>query len=191
MKDNKKVVIRKGKQYYQIKVCNSLLKLPLFEVAPKTKIALFNILGETKLIQKIARSMAKKLPKNANVIATPEVKSVCLAYELSKVLKIPYVVIRKHVKPYMLNSLQEEVVSITTGKPQSLWLDGRDLHLMKKKKVIIVDDVISTGNTLEGLRRLMKKAEAKIVAETAVFTEGDKEKWEEIISLGHLPIFKF
>lgn len=189
MKKNSKVIIKKGKEYYQIRICKSLLELPLFEVAPKTKIALFNILGETELIQKIAQNLAKKLPENADVIIAPEVKSICLAYELSRVLKIPYVIIRKHKKPYMHNCLKEEVISITTGKPQDLWLDGKDLKLVKNKRIIIVDDVISTGSTLEGLRRLAKKIKAKVIAQAAVFTEGDKEKWKDIISLGHLPVF--
>lgn len=191
MKENSKIIVKKGKQYYQVKICGSFLELPLFEVAPKTKIALFNILGETELIQKIAQSLAKKLPTNADVIVAPEVKSVCLAYEMSKILKIPYVIIRKHKKPYMLNCLNSEVISITTGEPQNLWLDGKDAKIIKNKRVIIIDDVISTGNTLEGLRRLLKEAKARVIAESAVFTEGDKEKWKDVVSLGHLPVFKF
>ncbi|MCL5432487.1 MAG: adenine phosphoribosyltransferase [Patescibacteria group bacterium] len=189
-RNKKKIITRRGKSYYRVEICRSIVDLPLFEIAPKTKIALFNILGETTLITKIARAITQKLPKNADIIITPEVKSVCLAYELSKITKIPYVVVRKHKKPYMLNSIQEEVISITTGKPQSLWLDGKDRNSIKNKKVILIDDVISTGNTLTGLRGLVKKSGGKIVAEAAVFTEGDREKWRNIIALGHLPIFK-
>lgn len=190
MKNDSKLIANNGQYYYRVKLCKSFIDLPLFEVTPKTKIALFNILGETRLVEKIAKELAKKISKKGQVIVTPEVKSVCLAYELSKQIKIPYVVIRKTCKPYMLNSLKQQVISITTGKPQNLWLDGKDRNLLKGKKVILVDDVISTGNTLNALRKLMKKAEAEVVEESAVFTEGDKEKWKHIISLGHLPIFK-
>lgn len=190
MKKAYKLVTKDGKFYYTVKLCKSFINLPLFEVKPKTKIALFNILGQTKLIQEIAKELSKKLDKETEVIVAPEVKSICLAYELSKLLKIPYIVIRKNCKPYMQNSLKEEVVSITTGKSQNLWLDGKDRNMLKGKNVVLVDDVISTGGTLNALRKLMKKAEAKVIDEAAVFTEGDKEKWKDIISLGHLPIFK-
>lgn len=176
--------------FYRLKVNRTTLDLPLFEVSPGIKIAIFNMFGETALVKKFAKALAKKYPPKAEVIVTAEAKSICLAYELSSILKIPYIVIRKSLKPYMVNSIGEEVVSITTGKPQSLWLDGKDVSLLKNKKVVIVDDVISTGGTLEGLRRLMDKAQAKVIAESAVFTEGHEEKWKSIISLGHLPVFK-
>lgn len=186
---NNQIITKNNQYYYRTKICKTVLELPLFEVNPSTKIALFNILGETSLVRQIAKSLAKKIPKRAEIIATPEVKSVCLAYELSHQLKIPYVVIRKTLKPYMVGSLGVEILSITTGKPQMLWLDGKDVELIKHKNVLLVDDVISTGSTLEGLRKLMQKARATVIAESAVFTEGDKKKWSKVISLGHLPVF--
>ena len=105
-------------------------------------------------------------------------------------MQLPYVVTRKIKKPYMVNSLKAEVMSITTGKPQTLWLDGKDRKLLKDKSVAIVDDVISTGSTLIGLRKLLEQVNAHVIAEVAVFTEGDEKKWPDIISLGNLPIFK-
>ena len=116
-------------------------------------------------------------------------KSIPLAHALSVRLGIPYVVVRKILKPYMVNSISTEVVSITTGKPQTLYVDGKDIALLQGKRVILVDDVVSTGSTLRGLRQLMDQAKATVVAEAAVFTEGDKEKWNHIIALGHLPLF--
>lgn len=190
MKNEPKIIKKAGKRYYQIQICDEIRNLPLFKVPPKLEIALFNILGETKLVEKVARALAKKLPKNIDVIITPEVKSVCLAYELSKVLKVPYIVLRKTLKPYMLNSLSAEVLSITTGKSQSLYLDGKDRKLLTNKNVCLIDDVISTGSTVFGMRKMMQKAKAKIVAESAVFTEGEDETWKNVISLGHLPLFK-
>lgn len=184
------VISKNGRQYYRLKVCQTKVELPLFEVAPKVKIALFNMLGETKLIRKFAKELARKLPSDIQAIITPEVKSVCLAYEISHLLKIPYIVARKTRKPYMVDSIGDETLSITTGKPQQIWLDGKDTNLVKGKRVVIVDDVISTGGTLEGLRRLMKKARGKVVAEAAVFTEGNQKKWKKVIALGHLPVFK-
>jgi adenine phosphoribosyltransferase len=86
-------------------------------------------------------------------------------------------------------ALQAETLSITTGQPQILILDEKDKDLMRGKKVVILDDVISTGSTLQGMRLLMDKAEAEVVAEAAIFTEGEKAQWMHIIALGHLPLF--
>lgn len=183
-------IIKKGnREYYRIKLCGLIRDLPLFEVVKGQRIVIINILGDTELVKRIAKALVKKLPKVADVLVTPEVKSIPLAYELSRILKIPYIVARKIKKPYMVDSLSHKVISITTGKPQTIWLDGKDRFILKGKKVIIVDDVISTGATLKGLRNLVKKAGAIIIAETAIFTEGDPKKWLKIISLGNLPVF--
>jgi adenine phosphoribosyltransferase len=99
------------------------------------------------------------------------------------------VVARKVRKPYMVNCIEAEVVSITTGAPQTLYIDGKDTSLVQGKRAVLVDDVISTGSTLRGMRLLMEKANASIVGEMAVFTEGDDADWSNVISLGHLPIF--
>jgi len=89
----------------------------------------------------------------------------------------------------MGDALQAETLSITTGEPQTLILDEKDRRLLDGKRVVIVDDVISTGSTLQGMRLLIQKAGAKVVAETAIFTEGERAKWADIIALGHLPVF--
>jgi adenine/guanine phosphoribosyltransferase-like PRPP-binding protein len=188
MSKNWKLITKKSKQYYRIKLCGLVRDLPLFQVAPGIRIAIFNILGDTELVEKVGLALSKKLPK-ADLLVTAEVKSVPLSYEVSRRLKIPYVVLRKIVKPYMVGAIKSQVVTITTGKPQDLWLDGKDKNMLKGKKVVIIDDVISTGATLKGMRKLIKKVGAKIVAEAAVFTEGDPQKWKKIISLGNLPVF--
>jgi len=120
---------------------------------------------------------------------TAEAKSIPLAYALSVETKKPYVVLRKSYKPYMGDALKAETLSITTGQPQVLLLDEKDRELVQDKKVVIVDDVISTGSTLQGMRMILGKANANIVAETAILTEGDRAQWMHIISLGHLPLF--
>jgi adenine phosphoribosyltransferase len=89
----------------------------------------------------------------------------------------------------MGDAIRAETLSITTGEPQTLILDEKDRKLIKGKKIVLVDDVISTGSTLQGMRMVIEKAEAKIVAETAILTEGERSKWDNIISLGHLPLF--
>ena len=184
-----RLITKSGKQFYRIKICSLIRDLPLFEVAPGVKIAILNILGDTILVEKIGSALAKKLPK-ADVLVTAEVKSVPLVYEIARRLKLPYIVLRKICKPYMIGSIKSQVVTITTGKPQELWLDGKDKKILKGKKVVLVDDVISTGATLEGIRKLVKKAGGKVVGQAAIFTEGEAKKWKDIISLGNLPIFK-
>jgi adenine phosphoribosyltransferase len=89
----------------------------------------------------------------------------------------------------MGDALKAETLSITTGQPQILILDEKDRELIQGKKVVIVDDVISTGSTLQGMRMVLEKADAKIVREVAILTEGDRAQWMHIISLGHLPLF--
>ena len=176
-------------EYYTVTVASVARHLPLFEVAPGLKIAIFNMLGDTEVVEAAADALAPKLPE-ADALFTPEVKAIPLAHALSVRMGIPYVVVRKIVKPYMVGAISTEVISITTGKPQTLYLDGKDIHLLRGKRVILVDDVVSTGSTLKGLRQLMAQAGATVVAEAAVFTEGDKEQWNHIIALGHLPLFK-
>lgn len=178
-----------GRNYYEVNICGIKRYLPLFRVADGVSIALFNILGETELVRKAAEALAGRLDRSVDCLVTPEVKSIPLAYEMACVLKVPYVVARKIKKPYMTNALGEKVVTITTGKPQTIWLDGKDRELVKDRNVALVDDVVSTGATFLGLRRLMKSAGANVVSEVAIFTEGDSKKWKHVIALGNLPVF--
>lgn len=175
---------------YAVKIAGVERELRLFEIKPGLKIAILNILGDTELVQACARELSKKLRGiKFDVLVTAEAKSIPLAYALSVETKKPFVVLRKTYKPYMGEALKAETLSITTGQPQTLILDEKDRELMKEKKVVILDDVISTGSTLQGMRILMEKAGANVVAESAILTEGERAKWEHIIALGHLPLF--
>lgn len=175
---------------YPIKIGNVERNLRLFEIKPGVRIAIINILGDTELVTACANELGKKLSANDyDVIVTAESKSIPLAHALSVVTKKPYVVLRKDYKIYMGDAIQTETLSITTGKPQKLILDEKDIPLLKGKKAAIVDDVISTGSTLNGMRNILEKAGATITIEAAIFTEGDQSKWEHIVALGHLPVF--
>jgi adenine phosphoribosyltransferase len=179
-----------NRQVHSIEIAGIKRDLPLFEIKPGLKIAILNILGDTELVQACARELAKKLQDvDYDILVTAEAKSIPLAYALSVETKKPYVTLRKTYKPYMGDALQAETLSITTGQPQVLILDEKDRYLIKNKKVVIVDDVISTGSTLQGMHMILDKAQANIVAETAILTEGDRAQWMHIISLGHLPLF--
>lgn len=163
-------------------------ELPVVQVGPDVAVALFNMLGDTDVVEAAATALAKLLPSDIDTLVTPEVKAVPLAHALSRVSGKPYVVARKTEKPYMLNPVTRTVISITTGKPQLLVLDGSDIPLIKGKKVAIVDDVVSTGSTLKGLCELMEEVGGTVAAVLAVFTEGTTR--EDVIALGHLPLFK-
>ena len=175
---------------HTVEVAGIKRDLRLFEIKPGLKIAILNILGDTEFVQVCAKELALKLKDtDYDVLVTAEAKSIPLAYALSAETKKPYVVLRKSYKPYMGDALTAETLSITTGQPQTLILDEKDRELVKGGKVVIVDDVISTGSTLQGMRMILDKAGATVVAETAIFTEGDRAQWSNIISLGHLPLF--
>ncbi len=175
---------------YAVEVAGLKRDLRLFEIKPGLKIAILNILGDTELVQACAKELSAKLKEvKYDVLVTAEAKSIPLAHALSVETKKPYVILRKTYKPYMGDALKAETLSITTGQPQTLILDEKDREMMKGKKVVIVDDVISTGSTLQGMRMVLDKAGATVQAEAAIFTEGDRAQWMHIIALGHLPLF--
>ncbi len=176
--------------FYPVEVAGIHRDLPLFEIKPGLRIAILNILGDTELVQACAKALADLLKDvEFDALVTAETKSIPLAYALSLETNKPYVILRKSYKPYMGNAMQAETLSITTGEPQTLYLDEKDLRFMENKRVIILDDVISTGSTLQGMRLLMQRTGANVVGEAAIFTEGERAKWSKIISLGHLPVF--
>jgi adenine phosphoribosyltransferase len=179
-----------GRETYSIEIAGLKRDLRLFQIKPGLRIAILNILGDTELVQACARELGKQLKDvKFDVLVTAEAKSIPLAYALSAEMKKPYVILRKSYKPYMGDALRAETLSITTGEPQILVLDEKDRELLKGKKVLVVDDVISTGSTLQGMHMVIEKAGATIVKEAAILTEGERSKWDKIVSLGHLPLF--
>ncbi len=161
--------------------------LPVIEVAPGVSVALLNLLGDTELTEEAGKLLAALLPPEVDVLVTPEVKAVPLAHVISRITGKPYIVARKTEKPYMSAPVTREVVSITTGKPQLLVVDGFDVPKIKDHNVAIIDDVVSTGGTLRSLGALMKDIGGHVTATLAVFTEGDER--DDVIALGHLPLY--
>ncbi len=175
---------------YSVEVAGVKRDLRLLAIQPGVRIAIVNILGDTEWVQAVSKELAEKLrPYNLDILVTPEAKSIPLAYGIAVELGLPYVVLRKSLKPYMGDALRSETLSITTGQPQTLYLDENDRALIAGKRVALIDDGISTGSTLQGMRLIMDKADAKVVVEAAIFTEGDRAKWSNIVALGHLPVF--
>ncbi len=173
--------------YYTVELCGIKRNLPLVRVAPKLRVALLNILEDTELIKAVAPNLASMLPKDTEVLLHPEGKAIPLVYEISSLTGLPYVIPRKDKKQWMLDPISTDVKSITTGKPQQYWLDRRVVHKLEGKKIAIVDDVISTGSTLEAMENLATTLNGTIIAKIAIFTEGDERK--DVKSLGHLPLF--
>jgi adenine phosphoribosyltransferase len=175
---------------YPIEIAGVYRELPLFEVQPGLRIAVLNILGDTELVQACAKALATKLDGvDYDVLVTAEAKSIPVAHALSVETQKPYVVLRKLFRPYMGETIQAETISITTGRTQQLYLDEKDRELLEGKRVVLLDDVISTGSTLQGMREIITKANAQIVIEAAILTEGEQARWANILALGHLPLF--
>ncbi len=177
---------------HSVEVAGLKRDLPIIQVAPHVRIAVINILGDTELVQACARELAERLRKlEFDAFMTAEAKSIPLAHAIAIETGKPYVVLRKVYKPYMGATLSVETHSITTGKPQMLHLDEKDYRSLRRKRVVLIDDVISTGSTLTGMRLIAERAGAVIAAEAAIFTEGDAPgTWQGVIALGHLPIFR-
>jgi adenine phosphoribosyltransferase len=178
------------RETYSIEIAGIRRDLRLFEIKPGLRIAILNILGDTELVQAAAKALARELkPVVFDFLVTAEAKSIPMAYALSVEMGKPYIVLRKAYKPYMGAALIAETLSITTGEPQTLIMDEKDQEMAHGKKAVLVDDVISTGSTLQGMKMIMEKAGAEVVAEAAILTEGERAKWNQIIALGHLPLF--
>jgi adenine phosphoribosyltransferase len=179
------------RETFTVEIAGITRHFPLFEVAPGVRIAIFNMLGDTFVVKAAATALAEKLKDgSAEVLITAEAKSIPLIYEMSALMGLPYVVLRKSYKSYMGKAISAETVSITTGRKQTLYLDEKDLELIKDKDVLLVDDVVSTGSTLKGMRQIVNEANGNISAVAAVFTEGNNDDWSEIVTLGNLPVFE-
>ncbi|MCP4360550.1 MAG: adenine phosphoribosyltransferase [Chloroflexi bacterium] len=177
------------RETHTVEIAGLTRHFPLFEVAPGVRIAIFNMLGDTYVVKAAAAALAEQLKDDeAEVLVTAEAKSIPLIYEMSALMGLPYIVLRKTYKSYMGDAISASTVSITTGKPQTLYLDEKDHTFIKGKRVVLVDDVISTGSTLKGMESIVKKGGGKVVRTAAVFTEGDAD-WSHVIALGNLPVF--
>ena len=174
---------------YTLNVAGLTRELPIIKLSYDLSIASFVILGDTEIVRKTAPIIAKKLPE-VDFIVTAEAKGIPLAYEISRVLNLnEYVVARKSVKAYMDEPIEVEVNSITTTNSQKLYLNNQDAKKIKGKRVALVDDVISTGQSLKALERLVEKAGGKVLAKAAILAEGDAKDRKDIIFLEALPTF--
>ena len=174
---------------YTLHVAGLTRELPIIKLSYDLSIASFVILGDTEIVKKTAPMIAKKLPE-VDFVVTAEAKGIPLAYEISKILNLnEYIVARKSIKAYMEEPIEVEVNSITTTNSQKLYLNNQDAKKIKGKRVALVDDVISTGQSLKALERLVEKAGGNVVAKAAILAEGDAKNRKDIIFLEALPTF--
>lgn len=174
--------------YYTMKIAGLERDLELFPVNDKIQIAAFIMFNDTELTEECAKEMLKKAPE-FDVIITAESKGIPLAYEMARRSGKQYIVARKNEKVYMKNVISTDVESITTKGIQRLCLGEDDVSLIKGRRILIVDDVISTGESLKSIETLINKAGGNIVGKMAVLAEGDATQREDIIYLEPLPLF--
>ncbi len=175
-------------EFYTLKIAGLERKLKMFSVSDSLDIAAFILFGDVELTEACAKALLEKCP-DFDYIITPEAKSIPLAYEMSRISGKKYIVARKGVKVYMDNPVEYTVRSITTQKVQTLYLGHEDGDDLKDKKVLIVDDVISTGESLSAVQGLVKAFGGNIVASCAPLAEGDAADRDDIIYLEKLPLF--
>lgn len=175
---------------FELKIGPLTRHLPILPINDTTAIASFVLLGDAELTDYAAQALAKRVPAAFDYFVTLESKGIPLAQELSRVTNHPqFVVLRKSVKDYMLAPLTVPVTAITTSAPQKLVLDGADADRLVAKRVVIVDDVISSGGSLTAAKTLLEKAGAKVVGQLAILAEGEAANRTDIEYLAELPLF--
>lgn len=175
---------------YELHVAGLTRELPLCPISDTLYIGAFIMFGDTELTERCAEELLKKAPQDYDLMITAESKGIPLICSMSRLAgKNRYVLARKSVKLYMKNVVKCEVQSITTAARQTLFVDGDDAAYLAGKRVLIVDDVISTGASLEALETLVRQCGGEVVGKMAVLAEGDAIDREDIIALAPLPLF--
>ena len=174
---------------YRMTIAGLERDLPICKVTDTLYIAGFVIFGDQELTVACARELLKKAPEY-DYILTAEAKGIPLAHEMARQAgDAKYILARKGPKLYMRDIFEVSVQSITTAKEQKLYLDGADAELMKGKRILLVDDVISTGESLRALEALVEKAGGNICGRLAILAEGDAQDRADLVYLEKLPLF--
>jgi len=174
--------------FYPITIAGIKRNLPIRKINNNLSIALFNLFGDVEITVASAAALLNAVA-DFDIILTPEAKSIPLAYEMARQSQKPYIVARKSAKLYMQNPATVQVKSITTESVQTLVICEDDAKLLKSRKVLIVDDVISTGESLIAAQTLVKNCGGLIADCCAALAEGDAANRDDIIFLEKLPLF--
>ena len=174
--------------YYTMEIAGLRRELPICPINEKVSIAAFIMFSDVEITIASAKALIEKAP-DCDIIVTAESKGIPLAYEMARQLGKKYIVTRKMKKLYMSDPYMVEVKSISTDRVQTLYLDKSEANALSGKNVLIVDDVISTGESLHAMEVLIRQAGGNIVGKCAVLAEGDAAKRDDIIYLEELPLF--
>jgi adenine phosphoribosyltransferase len=177
-----------SEKYYKMTIAGCERELPICPIDEHLDIAGFIMLGDVEITEKTAAALLQKCPEH-DVVVTAETKGIPLCYEMARQGCRKYVVARKSVKSYMRNPIHVEVKSITTDHVQKLFLAEDDYNSIHGKRVLIVDDVISTGESLTAMESLVKQFGGNIVGRACVLAEGDAKDRTDIVYLEPLPLF--
>lgn len=174
---------------YCLEVAGLKRYLPYVDINDELAFASFVVISDTELISAVAPLLAEKIGR-CDAIVTAEAKGIALAYEISKILGLKeFIVARKSEKSYMKDILEVAVKSITTSSVQHLFLDGSDREKIKGREVCLLDDVVSTGDSLKAMEELVREAGAKVVKKAAILAEGDAADRDDLVYLEYLPLF--
>ena len=176
-------------QFYEMQVAGLTRRLPLCKVSDELYIGAFVIFGDVELTVNSARDLLKIAPEH-DIMITAESKGIPLVHEMARQSgENTYLIARKAPKLYMKEVVSTEVTSITTAKKQMLYIDSEDAAKMKGKRVLIIDDVISTGESLRAVEKLVKQAGGIVAGRMAILAEGDAKYRDDIQYLEYLPLF--
>ncbi|MEE0956780.1 MAG: phosphoribosyltransferase family protein [Ruminococcus sp.] len=174
---------------YKINIAGVERELIKYPVNDKIDIAAFILFGDVEVTERAAAALLEKCPEH-DVVVSAEAKGIPLCYEMARQGCREYVIARKSIKVYMRNCTAVTVNSITTKREQKLYLGDDDVEFLRGKRVLIVDDVISTGESLKALEMLMESCQANVVGRAAILAEGDAKDRDDIIFLEPLPLFE-
>ena len=175
-------------EFYTLQVAGLTRKLPVCRLNEKMSIAAFIMFNDVELTVACAKELLAKAPE-FDVLVTAEAKGIPLAYEMSRQSGKPYITARKGVKLYMKNPVKIDDQSITPANKQTLVIDQSDIDQMNGKRLLLVDDVISTGGSMHAIEALVSKSSGTIVGRCAVLAEGDAAERKDIFFLQTLPLF--
>ena len=174
--------------FYEMEIAGLKRSLPLCALNENLYIAGFVMFGDVEITKACASALLAKAP-DFDVIVTAESKGIPLAYEMSRESGKPYVVLRKEPKLYMVDVIKTTVDSITTAHVQTLCIGSLEAEVIRGKRILLVDDVISTGGSLSSMERILDKVGCEIAGRMTVLAEGDAAKRDDIIYLEELPLF--
>lgn len=189
-----------GEEYYELRIGDIERRLPVVRINPTTWIASFVMLGDVRLIEHCARLLIQRLEPGFEVVAVPEAKAIPLTHSIARLADggygLPYCVFRKSHKSYMTGELSVPVNSITTAHEQRLYLDSADAQKLRGRRVLLIDDVVSTGSTLSACAELIRLAGGILYQTAAALLEGEaratdfcKNSLHPLVHLAAIPVF--